>query len=136
MLNNCSSFLTKLTVYTIMAEIWKPSNKDFSFFLPLHLSTLLYHELTSSYFTSNPTMCCNFYSNVIFYFKSQCLMEVYKSCLCSLVVQFSNHQKKNKASKCCHLLRKNGIQWDGRGQNKDNAKEKSNWPRRLVSVCV
>ena len=137
MLNNCSSFLTKVTVYTIMAEIWKPSNKDLLLFLPSIAS--LHHPLawtTPSYFTSNPTMCCNFYSNIIFHFKSQCLIEVYKSCLCSLVVQFSKHQKKKKTSKCCHLLRKNGIQWDGRGQNKDNAKEKSNWPRRLVSVCV
>lgn len=57
-----------------------------SFFFPLHLGTFFEHELATGDFASDPAMGCNGYSNFIFYFKSQCIIKVYKSWLCRLIL--------------------------------------------------
>ena len=122
-LNNCSSLLTKVTVYTIMAEIWKPSNKDLLLFLPSIAS--LHHPLAWTYLQ-------------LFHFQSNHELQFLFQHHLSLQISVSHRSLQElplQPNKCCHLLRKNGIQWDGRGQNKDNAKEKPNWPHRIVRVC-
>ena len=121
-LNNCrSSFLTKVTVYAIMVEIWKPSIKDLLLFLPSIAS--LHHPLAWTYLQ-------------LFHFQSNHVLQFLFQHHLSLQVAVSHRSLQElplQPSKCCHLLRKNGIQWDGRGQNKDNARRNQ---IDLIELCV